>query len=631
MCGLVGAYWVDPPSNPKHRLQTGISALQHRGPNDQGVEFLSTGSGTLALGHTRLSIIDLSPAGHQPMFSQCGRYVLIFNGEIYNYRELRQDLKGLGYRFVSDSDTEVLLVSWIAWGQDCLSRLRGMFAFVVYDRTQGTLTCVRDAFGIKPFFYHRSKDGFLFASEMPAMLALLSERPTLNPQRAYDYLVTGAYDNGADTFFTGVHQLLPGHRLTLNLSENKSIETQRWWWPEITECADLSFADATEQLRSMFLNNVRLHLRSDVSLGAALSGGIDSSAVVCAIRHIEPKIPIHTFSYVARGSEMDEERWVDLVNAHIGAVSHKVVIRPEELANDLDDMIRAQGEPFGSTSIYAQYRVFKLAHEHGVTVTLDGQGADELLAGYWGYPGPAMHSLIETRQFFRLARFLRMWSRWPGRSIGFGLKALLEPFVPFPLRGLARRIVGHNPAPAWLNASFFDDRGVTIGWPVSRGQSQDKSGRRLVAALRQSLTGDGLNSLLRHGDRNSMRWSVESRVPFLTTDMAEFLLRLPEHCLISRQGETKHIFRAAMRGIVPDAILDRKDKIGFATPEQTWLGQLGNKLDDWLDFAETMPFLDEAKCKAEVISMVQGEKLFDWRAWRLINFCRWARLMDVSI
>ena len=387
MCGIIGGWLSLSSPESRFHFEAGLSQLMHRGPNDQGLERLDFRQGQVVLGHTRLSIIDLSAAGHQPMYSRCGRYALVFNGEIYNYRELRQELVTIGQRFVSDSDTEVLLTSWATWGASCLPRLRGMFAFTVFDRQAGTLTCVRDAFGIKPFFYQVANGDFLFASEVPALLAAMPHRPGLNMQRAYDYLVLGRYDERAETFFEGVCQLPPGHTLVFDLVNPSNPIKHRWWWPNIAERADVSFADATVQLRAMFLDNIRLHLRSDVPLGAALSGGVDSSAVVCAMRHLEPDMPIHTFSYVARDSAANEEPWADLVNQYVGAISHKVAVTPEELGQDLDDMIRIQGEPFGSTSIYAQYRVFRLAREHGITVTLDGQGADELLADLANRPG----------------------------------------------------------------------------------------------------------------------------------------------------------------------------------------------------------------------------------------------------
>src|SRR5690606_28349805 len=368
MCGIAGGWWKE-AGQLEARLAGALEKIRYRGPDDRGYELYPMGDSVVALGHTRLSILDLSSAGHQPMLSADKRFSIVFNGEIYNYRELRTELQGLGHCFVSDSDTEVLLAAWMQWGQACLVRLIGMFAFVVLDRQAGTLTCVRDAFGIKPFFYAAQGGGeFYFASEMPALKELLPGKPTLDWQRAYDYLVHGDYDSGTGTFFEGIRHLLPGHLFIVDLKGERVAEPERWWAPRIVERTDLSFASATELVREQFLQNIRLHLRSDVPLGAALSGGIDSSAVVCAMRHVEPDLPIHTFSYIAAGSEMSEEVWVDRINAHVGAVPHKISVGSDELVRDLDSMILAQGEPFGSTSIYAQYRVFQLARESGVTV-----------------------------------------------------------------------------------------------------------------------------------------------------------------------------------------------------------------------------------------------------------------------
>ncbi len=628
MCGIVGG-WIT-QSIGKTNFQLALDRLTHRGPNDRGLECFVAKDGEVVLGHTRLSIIDLSEGGHQPMHSSCGRYSIVFNGEIYNYRELRLELKRLGVDFVSDSDTEVLLASWIVWGEACLKRLNGMFSFVIFDKFKQYMVCVRDAFGIKPLFYRYDENGFFFASELPALLALDVNPHQLNLQRAYAYLVGGCYDDHEETFFDCIKQLMPGHILTLDLEGELMCSNRRWWWPSIAERIDLSFAHASEKLRGMFLESVRLNLRSDVPLGAALSGGVDSSAVVCAMRHLEPNLPIHTFTYVARGSDVDEEHWADLVNAHVNAIPHKVLVCSDELAADLDDMIRTQGEPFGSTSIYAQYRVFKLAHEHGVTVTLDGQGADELLAGYSGYPGPRLHSYIDRCEFIAAVKFLRAWSQWPGRSMSYGTKALIGQLLPNSIRGLALRIVGRDPAPAWINVRYLRDRGVSFLPAEFTEITDDSSSRRLVSVLRNSIGGQGLNALLRHGDRNSMRWSVESRVPFLSTDLADFLLSLPENYLISNQGETKHVFRAAMRGIVPDVILDRKDKVGFATPEQTFFCQLGTKIFEWLDSADDIPFLNASKCRFEIDSILSGRRPFDFRVWRMINFCRWVQLSGVS-
>lgn len=625
MCGILGAWLPTVRNADMPAFERALALIAHRGPNDSGLERQACRNGKVILGHTRLSIIDLSLGGHQPMNSRCGRYSLIFNGEIYNYRELRSALQERGHVFFSDSDTEVLLASWIEWGADCLARLTGMFAFVVHDRLAGTLTCVRDAFGIKPFLYTREGDRFLFASELPALLQLKHDKAKLDWQRAYDYLVHGDYDSNERSFIEDVLHLPPGHLLSLNLNTGVPANPQRWWTPKITERRDISFARAVEEVREQFVENIRLHLRSDVPVGAALSGGIDSSAVVCAMRYVMPDLPIHTFSFIAHGTDLSEESWVDSVNAHVDAVSHKVHVRPDELSTDLDDLIRTQGEPFGSTSIYAQYRVFKLAREKGITVTLDGQGADELLAGYSGYPGQRLRSLIEQGHFGRALSFLNGWASWPGRSRAEGIKRTVGEFTTGPLYHMLRRMNGMDDLPNWIRSGPLDDRGIVRRYPL-RPLLYDERGRRVIAKLADSLTRNGLPVLLRHGDRNSMRFSVESRVPFLTTSMADMLLTLPESYLISASGETKHIFRTAMRGIVPDAVLDRRDKIGFATPEQAWLMSMAKTVRGWLETEIDVPFLDHQQILREFDLVISGKRRFSWQVWRWINFIRWYQI-----
>nr|WP_298113647.1 asparagine synthase (glutamine-hydrolyzing) [uncultured Pseudomonas sp.] len=622
MCGITGGWWPGRPAALDDKLAQALTAMQRRGPDDRGYELYQTVSGTAALGHTRLSIIDLSAAGHQPMHSLDAVVSIVFNGEIYNYRELRAELEPLGHRFVSGSDTEVLLAAWRQWGRDSLRRLVGMFAFVVFDRAQGRLTCVRDAFGIKPFFYTQEQGSFLFASEVLAIKALKQERAELDWQRAYDYLVHADYDSGARSFLDGVLHLLPGHLVELDLASGTLGEPQRWWTPRIEERSDLSFMQAADLVREQFLSSIRLHLRSDVPLGAALSGGIDSSAVVCAMRHVAPDLPISTFSYIARGNAMSEEVWVDRVNQHVGAIPHKVVVSGEELVRDLNDMIVAQGEPFGSTSIYAQYRVFQLAKEHGVTVTLDGQGSDEMFAGYNGYPGQRIRSLLEKGRAAEALHFLNEWARWPGRSRLAGAKRAVAELSQGALYGALRRMNGMDSLPAWIKADPLHERGIIRRYPRQR-TAMGSAGRRVVAELALSLTQRGLPALLRHGDRNSMCFSVESRVPFLTLDMVELALSLPEPYLISPEGETKHIFRAAMRGIVPDDILARRDKIGFATPEKEWLMGMSQMARDWLAQDLGLPFFDQEAVLAQFDEVVAGRQPFSWQIWRWINFCRW--------
>jgi asparagine synthase (glutamine-hydrolysing) len=624
MCGLLGAFYFDNSNEKAQRLKLALKSLHHRGPDDNGLDIFNTSTGQLALGQTRLSIIDLSKRGHQPMHSGNKRYTIIFNGEIYNYRELRQVLETKGHKFITDSDTEVLLNAWIEWGTESLRQLTGMFAFAVFDKLKETITLIRDAFGIKPLYYIKVKGELYFASELPSLLKLLPDKQNLNHQSAYNYLVFGEYDNSSETFYKEIKHLIPGHLLTVDLKKLAKDQTismpNRWWWPSIKENKNLSFKNAAENLREIFLRNIRLHLRSDVPIGAALSGGLDSSAIVCAMRYLEPNMPINTFSYIASQSNINEESWIDIVNNHVGAIPHKIFVKTEELVGDIDELIFTQGEPFGSTSIYAQYRIFKAAKKAGITVLLEGQGADELFGGYDGYPKSYLKSMKDLNRYLEIPKYLYYWSKLPGRSWKKAFLLLCDLIIPEKVKPLIFYIIEKKSMPKWLDKSWIKKNNIINKIGELNKCQVENQGRRLVEHLRTALTGVGLNSLLRHSDRNSMHWSIESRVPFLTTEMAEFALSLPEHYLISANSETKNVFREAMRGLVPDVILDRKDKIGFETPEKIWLNKYKDKIKHQFE-NNNKKFLNISKSNKEI--KFKLEKKYDYSTWRLINYSIW--------
>ncbi len=633
MCGILARFWAAPrPTNPL-AVSKALKLLRHRGPDDQGVIGYRLHAGSLELAHRRLAILDLTRAGHQPMQSADDRFVIVFNGEIYNFLELRQTLEADGQSFHSYSDTEVLLASWVRWGAACLPQLRGMFAFAVLDRRQQTLTCVRDAFGIKPLYLAADDEGFCFASELPALAALQPSAPAPDPQWMLDYLLGGSYDCGGRTAFEGVTALLPGHWIKIDFGRPWSVasisEPQRWWWPLLQERTDLNFADAADELRQRLIMNVRMHLRSDVALAAALSGGIDSSAVVCAMRQLEPDLELHTFTFTAPGSAVDEAPWAQRINQATGALGHPLQVRPEELLRDLPSLIAAQGEPFGSTSIYAQFRVFQAAREAGITVMLEGQGADELLAGYSGYPVARLSSLLQQSDAAGVVRFVQGWSQWPGRGRRRAALTLAAALLPPALRDSALASMRHWQQPSWLNRSWLRSSGLAPGFPLPSGlpprdaAGSVPSGRQLVGALRHTLLGGNLQRLLRHGDRNAMHWSIESRVPFLTQDLAAFLLTLPEAYLVSPHGASKHLLRAALRGLVPDSVLDRQDKIGFATPEPLWLKALGPLAVQWCDACSAVPFLNPAAVRCTFEHELLGDGTPTASTWRLLNLCGW--------
>ncbi|PJG60166.1 asparagine synthase (glutamine-hydrolyzing) [Aeromonas cavernicola] len=627
MCGFLGGFFES--SKDEILLNSALELIQHRGPDHSSFCECQVDDGFLYLGHTRLSIIDLSDSAVQPFHSQCGRYMLIFNGEIYNYKELRVELAAFGFTFKTDSDTEVLLNALSMWGVECLPRLIGMFSFVFYDKKEKRLLLVRDAFGIKPFFYSIKGNEITFSSEVRALLRLNDEKAKPNLQRAYDYLVHGDYDSNQNSFVDGVMHLLPAHYFTFDLKNKTATRPERWWHPDINTNENISFDDAVIQLRSLFLDSVKLHLRSDVPLGVALSGGIDSSSVVSAVRYLEPNIQLNTFSYIASDERISEEKWVDIINDKMKAIGHKVIADQNEMIADFDDMLIKQGEPFGGTSIYAQYRVFKLAKQNGITVTLDGQGADELLAGYSGYPGHRLLSILETEGLITAHRYVKRWSKFPGRNYFLAWKYLASVRLPQWLYVIAREKMGRKFQPKWLNIDYLAKNNVNFINNRDELSTHNK-GKRVKEALANSLMNRGLPSLLRHGDRNSMAFSIESRVPFLTLPLADFLLSLPESYLISDDGVTKHVFREAMRGIVPDEHLDRKDKIGFETPEYTWLLNMADTIITWIYESPDLAFINKQELINEFESIVSGQQAFDRRVWRWVNYLRWCTLVGVK-
>jgi asparagine synthase (glutamine-hydrolysing) len=625
MCGIFGLFssnfCLSSDSCIETRLSDASCALYHRGPDNSNiVQFIEddlkdSKSFNIALGHTRLSVIDLTSQGNQPLTSKCGRYILSYNGEIYNYLELRKQLHSYGFEFKTNCDSEVLLNSWVHWNLDSFHRLNGMFAFVVYDKFKKKVTLVRDAFGIKPLFFSFDKSGFYFASEINALSKLVPNKPTVNWSTAYNYLTKGRVDRGCHSFLEGINHLQPGHYLEIDLNSFEIFCPKRWWNPSIKERDQLSFKKSALVLREKFLDNVRLQLRSDVPVGAALSGGIDSSAVVSAMRYLEPSMEIKTFSFISKGSSKNEEKWVDIVNEHVGAKPHKIDVKKTDIFNDLETLIKIQGEPFGSPSIYAQYRVFKEIAKAGVVVNLDGQGADELLAGYFGYPHARFESLIAKRDILKILRL------YNGLGQTFG-KYPTKEFIQALFRDISEYFVAKRSV-RFQNSYLKKEFSAQFAQKSTRVK-RSHNHRALSSFLSEALTGQrGLVHLLRYEDRNSMSHSIESRVPFLTIDMAEFLLSLPENFLLSDEGVTKYIFREAMRGIVPDEILDRKDKIGFETPDNQWLLAEKNTITKWLKQFDQIPILDSSKALLFYESLCNGKNQDFLGFWRLLNFYKW--------
>ncbi len=639
MCGIAGFASTGRGGISPEVLRSTLHSLEHRGPDDSG--FLSRCGGReyagkdtsrclpdtdLLLIHRRLAILDLTSAGWQPMSSAAGDLTVVFNGEIYNYLELREELTQQGYTFRSQSDTEVLLAAYSAWGVDALRRFVGMFAFAILDRRVNRLLLARDFFGIKPLYFANDGDRFGFASEIKPLVDHLSISRRVNPTRLFYYLRFGMTDHGDETLLADVHQVPSAHYLWIDLSDLSTEGPIRYWQVEPACRTDISFDEAVSTVRKMFLKNVELHMRSDVQLGAALSGGIDSSAIVAAMRYLGgDAIKLHLFSYVSDDESISEEKWIDIVAQKTGGILHKVRTSGSTLPRELSDVTRLHGEPTAGSSVYAQHHVFRAAQQQGIKVMLDGQGADEILGGYRHYFGARLASLLRRRQFGRAYRFWHQISKYPDVGKWGACLNTADHLLPASWQRPLRRLVGKELVPSWLNPHWFQDRGVQVA-PVKYTTELDV----LRTCLSRAVQERGLSHLLRYEDRNSMAFSVESRVPFLTPELVNFMLSLPEEYLISDAGTPKFVFREAMRGLVPDSILDRRDKVGFTTPESTWMANqsewIRHELDS--DAGHSIQALNHNATRKECAAACRSRNATD--LWRSLSLIEWTRQFNVD-
>lgn len=561
------------------------------------------------------------------MVSPDGRYAITYNGEIYNYRELKVQLQTQGAEFHSESDTEVLLWAYIVWGPECLHRLNGMFAFAVYDQVRNSLFCARDCFGIKPLFYTQNSAGFAFASEIQALLECPGVSRRLNWQATYDYLQFCAVNVGQETMIEGIRHLPPAHSLEVDVTSGEVRTLAQYWKPNLSETRSITYPDAIEQLRELLLDSFRLHLRSDVPIGIAVSGGLDSSAIACGIRRLEPTAEINTFSFIARDSEYSEERWIHIVNEAINARAHAITVAPDDIVADVDKLIVRQGEPVSNTAMYAQFRVFRLARDCGVTVTLDGQGGDELLGGYDGYPHARVRSLLRRGDVTRAWKLLRAQSQWPGRSGWRAVTRIVKEIAPPRLLAAGASMVGRSMRPVWLRVGNCEQHGVQWRYYYQETSWSEDMLRKSLAA---DATWRGLPNLLRYGDRSSMTWSIESRVPFCSRPIADFVFSLPEDHLAGDDGTSKRLLRDSMKGIVPEAIINRRDKIGFGTPESVWMRSLRGWVTEILHQGGDSKVLDTTIAALWWDEMVGGRRPYSILVWRWVNYLRWRSLLGIE-
>lgn len=563
MCGISGVV----SRRPVNAASVGrMNEVQrHRGPDGAGT--WSSIDGCVVLGHRRLAIIDLSNAAAQPMASTDGEIVITFNGEIYNYLELRAELVSMGSHFASQSDTEVVIEAYRQWGRDCLSRLNGMFAFAIHDRRRGRLFCARDRYAEKPFLFCAARDFFAFASEYKALLQLREVGREFDEMRLVRAaaLPSRGFDSDRQTVFHDIQQLLPSEALELD-ERTLAVEIWRYWdVPHRIEPSRYTEGEAGEAFAAVLRDSVRIRMRSDVEVGSCLSGGLDSSAIACIIRSlVGPGAAYHTFTGRFPNTPADEWEYASEVVRHADTTSHVVNPTAERLVEELPRFVWHNELPVGTTSQYAQWCVFALAKECGITVLLDGQGADEQLGGYEQYFGAYVASLAQAGETARLSDELpRIRDRYPLALQSTHLR--WRDRLPFRMRHWVSNHVGMGTNPlfgvrpevASVIAAQSRDEAALDGFPPLHG------------ALYRDTFGRFLTTLLRYGDRNSMAHSREVRLPFCDHRIAELAFSLPPSHLMG-DAQTKRLLRRSTAGLLPEKIRLRWNKRGFLPPQDRW-------------------------------------------------------------
>lgn len=560
MCGLVVTVSFEGmPADPV-LLQRASDIMKHRGPDDSGIATY----GPVGFGFRRLAILDLSPAGHQPMESLDGQLTTVFNGEIYNYLELKRELRQLGRQFRTSSDTEVLLQAYAEWGTDCVEHLNGMWAFVIHDRRRARLFASRDRFGVKPLYRWTDGKRIILASEIKAIVASGWYRPEVNWPTAARFLCNGHLDQDAHTFFKDVEQLAAGSTLDIDL--RGEMRERRFW--SVANIAEEPPSDPVATFRQVFEDSVRLRMRSDVPVGVCLSGGIDSNAIISMMAKLRADTvdyPLQAFSYIP--DEFSEADHINESIAQTGAVLNELHTNPRELWDLLPTALWHYDEPVHSPTALIGFQLMRLAKSRGVTVVLNGQGADEVNAGYHVYFRTYWTELLHSGHWRQALAEMADYSRAQGRSRWPMMRRIMGHWLRSELRGF----------PGYLSLRQLLDRNTpaAYGWyapelvkklppPLAR-----TSGKSLHAALVRSVEHRPLPLYLRVEDRNSMAHSVEARLPFLDYRLASLAFSLPSRWKLNGRWN-KHLVRQAMKGVIAERVRTRFDKMGFPTPSGAW-------------------------------------------------------------
>jgi asparagine synthase (glutamine-hydrolysing) len=571
MCGICG--WVRLSDVELSHLICMNQLASHRGPDGEGYwlwdgesatgQFLATHDVTDALQHSkvamasrRLAILDLSSAGLQPMISRTGRAWIVFNGEIYNHVELRNELIHLGHQFRTGTDTEVILAAYEQWGTDCFVRFNGMWGLAIADLQRRVLILSRDRLGIKPLYVWAKNGALAFASEIKQLLVLPGITAVANMDALVEYIDTG-YEAPPATFFEDIHAFPPGCWAEVSLDQPQAPSPLSFWHPEQLTLRQINHAEAREQTRCLFEDAVRFCLRSDVPVGVCLSGGLDSSSVLSQVQLLKngKGAPTYAFSAAFHEASFDERQYIELVLKECGGEGYYTFPSADAFLEDFDDFIFHHDEPPGSLSQYAAWSVMRLARQHHVPVVLNGQGGDELFSGYW----PAYY-LFLRRQLVQAP--YRVAEHVLGALLPDGNPTLVLQVLPH-FRQYWHRRQRDNRAllqPQWASAGF----NAAANWAVVAQHLEPVQYR--LAEIRHIH----LPRLLKWDDRNSMAFSIEGRYPFLDHRFVEWAMTLPLEMNLKR-GWNKLLLREALSNILPPAIQWRRSKVGFETPQSEWI------------------------------------------------------------
>lgn len=654
MCGIAGIFTLDPQRiNVAGHLLRMSEKLRHRGPDDEGFYLWSEASAayfsgadtpaevkqsqvqytspevltemqagfSLGLCHRRLSILDLSPRGHQPMTDESGRIHITFNGEIYNFIELRAELEQAGYIFRTGSDTEVLIAAYKAWGEKCLSRLNGMWSFVLFDEERKELFAARDRFGVKPFYYYHDSRNFCFASEQKAIAGLPFVNTGINRQAVYDFLVNHEMEYAPDGFFMNILELFPGNFLRFSIRTNTLSITEYASLNVNTAFSDFD-ATAFERLKAetetLLVDAVRLRMRSDVKVGSCLSGGIDSSVIGGIMQHLlRKKDEPEFFTAVFPGTGIDEAKWAKEVAGN-GGHWNTTTPTAEELWKDLDNLVYSQDIPIWSSSTYAQFRVMRLAKEKGIKVLLDGQGGDELFAGYIPYYLSFWNELKLNGRTKLLKQEMDAFRHSSARK--FSIRENIKEKIEHSSSGFFKML--KDPQLRVLNADFMR--------AYARPPRLHKKYDSLNAHLRAEFCNTRLKLYLKCEDRCSMWHSVESRTPFADdAPLIEKIFSVPAVYKI-RNGTLKFLLREAAGKFLPEKIYSRSDKMGYVTPHNTWMRQLWDQHLAEEDFSPVKEYLDAkqfTKKKRGFYNPIGDQERF--LGFKILVFNRWKRLFGL--